>query len=396
VKEKLDTILGELSKLGVHDLREIARSYGIFAPTLLKREELLERIADKMCGKENPNKGKLPTKRGRPPKTKFISKIRIDVPSKLAFMSDAIFSNDCFQTLPDFEAALFFKEDNGTSTKSAIVQGILQSVDNGENNYFFAINKLTKKFEAVVFVPKIFVTEYSLKYGDKIKGSCVESDNSTSMMLTSILQVNEMEPKLNSERTIHGFEDGKFPVEQIAIDEFKPLQGERILVLAKNKKNIFQNAINIAEKIASKVDKVILVGVELTQEMFSIAKNAKNIDILISEYGDPLSVSCNRILASIDYAQALLSEGKNVALISYDLMNQTKILDTKLGQFEKENVYGFREKTVLQIKKIFSIAKATENNDGSITSIAICDESEKNNSFIENNFVSVASQIINL
>lgn len=392
MEKKLEAVLAELNKLGVHDLREIARSYGIFAPTLLKREELLEKISDKMCG-EDPNKGKAPTKRGRPPKTKFISKIRVDVPSNLAFMTDASFSNDCFQTLTDFEAALFLKEDTDNAAKNAIVIGVLQSVNNGESNYFYAINKQTKKFETVVFVPKIFISEYSLRVGDKIKGSSIESDTPNIMMLTSILQVNDNEPKSNVERTFHGFDDATTPTQKVKFEQFEFFKGERVLMLAKTKQTLFEQAVKIAEACAAQFDKVLFVGVEIPQEQFSALKALPNTELFLSEYGDALSIGCNAILSSTDHAQSLLSEGKNIAIIYFDLLCQANLLETKLGQFEHENVYGFREKTVIQIKKAFSIAKATANNDGSITSIVTCIEEEKNNDLIAKNFVMFANKI---
>lgn len=394
MKQQINTILDELSKLGVHDLREIARSYGVFAPTLLKREELLEKINAKMGGKD-PNQGRAPTKRGRPPKTKFISKIRVDIPSKLAFMSDAVFSNDCFQSLTDFEAALFLKEDSDSVAYNAMVSGVMQSVNNGESNYFYAMNKQTKKFESVVFVPKIFITEYSLHIGDKIKGSAIASDTQHVMMLTSILQVNDMEPKNSVTRELHGFEDGLLPTESVALKDFSVLKGERVLLSYQNKTEQFIKANQLAQELTSHFDKVIFVGIELVQEFFAMAKNAKKVETMIAEYGDTLSVSCNVILSSTDYAQALLGEGLNVAIVFYDILAQANILETKLGQFENENVYGFREKTTSQMKRAFSIAKASSNSDGSITSFVTCQENELQNNLIDNIFVKVASKIIN-
>ena len=78
-----------LEKIGVYDLRNIAREVGVKAPTALRKNELIEEILQIESGKKPPHEL---SKRGRPSKNSFCSSIKstISVSDKNAIKKEFI------------------------------------------------------------------------------------------------------------------------------------------------------------------------------------------------------------------------------------------------------------------------------------------------------------------
>ena len=131
----------ELDKLGIYELRNLARQLDVASPTTKKREELLKSIRSRISGEAPPDNK---SRAGRPAKQLHTSD---NLLSNFLVKSDEEL-NDRFSALNIQPTEIVFRQDwemdlFTTTTESIYVNGVLRKTKEG--NWFFLNNSIIRK-----------------------------------------------------------------------------------------------------------------------------------------------------------------------------------------------------------------------------------------------------------
>ena len=136
----------KLEELGIFEIRNIAREVGVYSPTTLKKQELIDSIINIMNGKLEPYVRK--TKQGRPPKSI----------SSLNSLMDVIVPDKVFENKKEEEKEkLYFHDFNETinvnevSSNEQYFHALIKVYDNGDYALAF-LKKYSEDKENVVFI----------------------------------------------------------------------------------------------------------------------------------------------------------------------------------------------------------------------------------------------------
>lgn len=157
----------QLNSLGVHDLRNIARMWGVPCPTMKLKSELVDGIMKIMTGEASFETHKKVA--GRPTKNSIITngyKEELMPPNIENIARER-------KREQQYELGRFINFAQTTDIKTASIvenkQGYLLS---RENNYYL----IDEKNDEVVYVPNLLAVQYGLEIGDRVKATSVSAD----------------------------------------------------------------------------------------------------------------------------------------------------------------------------------------------------------------------------
>ena len=159
-----------LDKLGIHELRDLARQVGVHLPTTMKRDDLINEIMAIISGEKEPHKRN--TNRGRPAK---MSRNYNDLTEMLLpTANSSIDSNKFVFNASDVEYL-------NTNEKDFV--GYIKVYEN------YGVIR-TKELE-LIYVTYAIISKYELIDGDYIMGFAKESKDSR-YIVTSVLKINNV------------------------------------------------------------------------------------------------------------------------------------------------------------------------------------------------------------
>ena len=359
-----------LKSLGIYELRTVARELGVYSPTTLKKNEIIEKIMDIVTGVTKPHVRT--TKQGRPAKNiskitevvNLLSKNNLnEVPYALRMSNN--FSNNSFRSPLSY-----------TNCDEKDFSGLLGQ----ENGEYIVKFDFKKYLEFPVIIPKSYVCQLGLKIGDFIRGKTGIKDNK--VIATQIDSVNSV--CTNNKIIRPNFSDIKyeFPDSHINLESLNPklinlkvidkvcpvYLGARILINYENNKRCDLSNVEYVFDLTKQNIGVNLIGANfLPENLENIKTNYDKVKIITNSYVDHTHSFYNELEIKFENILRNVENGKDEVVIIEDYdsiikkLSNEKILNDNFSPLQAEI---FANNIIL---KIFSCAKLT--NQGSLTVI---------------------------
>lgn len=167
----MEDILVDIEQYRIHELRDIGRKVGVKAPTMLKRDQLIEQIKLLMNGEEKPFKRK--DLKGRPAKKTPISLIRHENSTENDY--DDLFNKEYMYVNGDqdyFGMQVAMPQTVYTACIDDTLEPCEGIVDISSKGFAILRGKNLYCSENDIYISPILVRKYNLRSGDTVKGKC--------------------------------------------------------------------------------------------------------------------------------------------------------------------------------------------------------------------------------
>lgn len=365
-----DLSIETLQELGIFELRNIAREVGVYSPTTLKKQEIIEKIMRVVSGKEKPYIKT--TKQGRPPKniSGLNDFVEVIVPSKVLNEKREERVNNFFN---DFNESILVRD---LDSKESYFKGLIKVY--GEYALCF-LNNIVEDVKEVVFINKSQINFYNLKTGDEIAGKFIESSDNRPCILKEIYSINSLvfengfKRKDDFSSLFASFPDRKLKTNLYKIDDkifadidlFTPLAfGQRIMLVAENRDN--QLNYKILHKLttdANNLNGLAILIDEMPENYYEIRQNTK-LDVLSNNFNKKADLQLE-IEVKVQSLLKRAEHGENVLLFINDLGKLYNYLLTScLSQkYDKEeskiNITSKLKEMILQGKYVKNYSSLT-------------------------------------
>ncbi len=338
----------EMEKLGIYELRALARKVGVSSPTTKKRDELISAIKDIQSGKSQPN---LNNKFGRPVKQLASQD---DLLAKLIINGDRELEEK-MNPSPVIDSLYIKFEQEMPKSELPLnynfieVSGILRVTEKGAH-YFLNYLKLSKK--TYVLVDEQIVQKYNLIEGDLIYGTAYLSYDKAYAKINTVDLINGIKSTDNNyfdeiklvipykEIKNDGIKFGQCKIEEVSdLDDGINYINERIKEF--NKQNI----------------KCVIVALEISIETKLKLDRLENATLIVSTLEDTATLSYEKLCDSLNHTQSLFKHNQNVVVFVMNVLNIYHILDVAF----KNNLMVHSEQTEHTIRKLFAQTRASEN-----------------------------------
>lgn len=379
--EKLTDVL--VRKLGIYELRALAREMGVPSPTTKRRNELVELILENKEKVKNSGiaNAALGGKKGRP----FKKLGTIDE------IMDAVINEDDQKIeapvgRPTYEKLICFAQEmpqfEHVAKEFRILTGVLRMAN--LSTYF-----IDNKFGIKVFIPEEKIEEYNLSKGDFIKARCVKINNLGHFMADKLMEINFIDvdkyvvKSLQKNRPIISRE--KFPFGNAMI-----CCGRRNVV--EYSTDIFEdeNFEDFAKDCQSRGVKVVVAGLNISFENDIMYDNLEGITTFTTVYGSDASLGVARVVDAIAFCEKMNDRGEKTLLFINDMVEVLRTLDK--NYFNPDNNESHAPESVVIAQKILSLGRAYEGGLWTTLLVAYRDV-DKNNDFLNNELFKVSVKI---
>ena len=354
-------LIEQIEKLGIYELRSLARSMGVQSPTSKKREELISAIKDIQSGVLKPQFNNY----GRPVK-KLSS--QDELLSKLIINGDKELEEKIKQQEDDDNEFIVFQQnfdsdDNPLNYNLISFKGIVRKTEKGS---YYALNCLKLGVRTYVLIEESQIKKFNLIVGDLIEGSAYMHSSKAYAKLNNVQYINGEEKENNSydlERELiipNKDLDETLKQGRCKIDFVNGVDGSINYITTKSKEYALNNY------------KSIVLGLEISIETKLKLDRIENITEIVSLIEDEASFSYDKILDAINHANSMFYHNKNVVLFVLDAMSLYRVLDAVY----KSNANSHNEQVKHTIRKLLGIAKSS--NSASISNIVLFYDYQKN------------------
>ena len=351
-----------LDKLGIYDLRSLARKVGVNSPTSKKKEKLIEEIKSIQSGSQKPV---FNNKFGRPVKS---------LNSSGDLFSDFVISGD--QEIKDLiekpkgdDRFIIFNQDFDSSNMflsqvNAEVQGILRKTIQGN---FYLLNELKLGTKVYVVIDSNLAKKYNMIEGDLVCGTAQIFESKNYAQMIEVLKING----------VYAYENKVEDSQDYVIPD-KPLigtnifQGQSKLCEVEGGQNSALDYVNrhLKQFVAEGYECVVL-GLQIPIETKLKLDKMTGIKDVVSFIDDTAKFSEERINDAINYTASLFLHQKRVVLFILDIFGIYDILDTLYQT--NPNIHS--QESGLYIRKLLGQSRATQNS--SISCIGLYSTEQK-------------------
>ena len=372
-----------LDKLGIYELRTLAREVGVYSPTTLKKNELMDQILNIVSGKEKPYVNL--EKRGRPPKEmsrigeiKQIFNVKDDdvqYTRKSKITTNGGSFNQITTSLGQNQKKMcgYFKPFTET-------EGYILNLNS--NNIFNVQSVISSQL----------IEDYSLKEGDYLCYTCSYcNDVKDITVVDEIISINKIsytsKPKrVNFENLPYEYSTKRIDLTSIdsgrvnykVLDRISPLfLGARLII--NNESNNFK-----IDRCASILDKLNDYNVETTvmcigerpEEVQNFVNILPNADVIFKKFNQSAESFRNEFILKFEHLLRQVEDGKNVAIVLNDFNRAKRFIASyiALNEFLEED--EALKKSEEKLCSYFKCGKIT-NDAGSLTAIVMnCNSNE--------------------
>ena len=366
-----------VKKLGIFELRALARELGDTSPSTKKRDELIDVILKSLDNGESiDNAGK---RKGRPYK-------------KLSSLDDIVnnITNEKVFKLPEqveYESLLTFAQETPffsafNEEKRGIFEGYVRRNSDGYSSIF------DPKTDSWVFI-KNFIDDYEkLNIGDKIKVEAKGLASDTQYEAISILSINGKNPKDYVYEKIT-LSNEIISTEKISFDNKNALVGRRN-VLSSNEDVYENNTFDELVKFSKENGyKVVLLAVNTSYENNIKFKSVDSVEKFVTEYGTKSLNNFNAVIDVINYCQNRLNHGEKVILFISDIMDVLRGID---DCFPKDFSNEYSEQSLVIVRKLLSLGRAYQDGN-SCTLILKYNPIDGDDKFLKNDILKISKNI---
>ncbi len=380
-QESLKEIL--IRKLGIYELRAVAREIGIPSPTTKRRNELVDLIVENRNRLQSGMIANLTlTRKGRPYKKlssldKIISAVSFDdetLPNQIQKPAPSYDSLICFaQEIPNFEKV---------GKNERILKGVLRKANSAA--YFIDTEEGIK-----VFVPDDLTERYNLSQGDLLSTRSSQINSQGQYIVNEILEVNFKRiedhkvkdiplanPIISREKLQFGYASiscGRRNAVKFATDIFEDSRFEALCKDCKDRKI-----------------KVIVLGLNISFENDILYRSIDNVTSLTTTYGTHCASGLDRVVDTIALCQKLTQRGHKVLLFINDIVELLRTLDKYYGSSEQSD--GHSVESVVVAQKLLSLGRAYDNGLWTTLLVAYRDSDAKE-TFLNNELFKVSAKI---
>ena len=351
----------QIEKLGIYELRSLARSMGVQSPTSKKREELISAIKDIQSGTLKPQFNNF----GRP--VKKLSN-QNELLSHLIINGDKELEDKIKKEENDDSEYIVFQQnfdsdDNPLNYNLITFKGIVRKTEKGS---YYALNNLKIGTKTYVLIDDAQVKKFNLIVGDLLEGSAYMHSSKAYAKLNNIQYING-EVKENNIYDL----DCELIIPEKYLDETLK-QGRCKIDFVDG----VDGSINYIEKkskeYGQKGFKNIVLGLEISIETKLKLDRIENITEIVSLIEDEASFSYDKISDAINHANSMFYHNKNVVLFVLDAMSLYRVLDAVY----KSNSIFHDEQVKYLIRKLLGSAKSSKTS--SISNIVLFYDYQKN------------------
>jgi|LGOV01.1.fsa_nt_gb transcription termination factor Rho len=394
-----------LEKLGIFELRNLAREIGVYSPTTYKKQELIDNVLLIASGKLEPHVAK--TKQGRPPKS--ISGVNnlldIFIPKNVDNTSEDSNSNYDFNI--GNLANLTAMEGNSNleyNAKDELNSGILE-VYNG--NYGFCLEKsyITDNKSENFFVSNTYISKYNLKSGDELTGYTKKVSDTKPMIMYKLESINGSPVKdfnverknFNESKAIHPNEIiNRKPINKLNgkyLSEFIPVgKGQRILIVTPNNIDYSYLILAVLNTLKHKDDNFVKSCILIDERPEDITEYEDNLEtsrVISTTFEDNPEQAIQKIKLEFERAKRNVEIGKDVVII---LSNLNRLMDiyTKFNASKNDlSLEKTKDKSKLMVKRLLNNARNTQDM-GTLSIISIIEDNA------DEEFISELKELCNM
>jgi len=381
-----------LGKLGIFELRNLAREVGVYSPTIYKKEVLIEKILLIINGKEEPYVSK--TKQGRPPKSInsvnniidiFIPKSNIEEKEKS--YNSLSYDIGMLSKLIAMDSNQLHKQYQAYETKN--VNAILEVFEEG---YGFCYEKgyNTNNLELNYFVSEAMISSYNLRTGDILEGLVKKLMDDKPYLLYKIEKINgvsvsefvlnrpdfnELMAKYPNERILFS-QNEENAVNNLYMEKYLPIgKGQRVL-LATSKETDFTQLISLFLSVKDnnkKISKKCLLIDERPEDITEYKNLLKDTKLVCTNVDDNPCEAIQKIELSIEGSKRKVELNQDVIVVISSLVRLQNLYKKKIAMSKDNETKDDSCLSITMIKKLFASARNTQNN-GTLTIIGLIDE----------------------
>lgn len=308
-----------LDNLSIFELRDLARKVGVFNPTVLKKNELINQIYDIKSGKIKPHISK--TKQGRPPKEigGYDKLVEIFLPNditELTTKEESIFNkgNDIieFHSAPD---------ESEEASSQQTYKGYLEELENGSG---LLRPRSIRNYEQkdFVYVPYRVMTTYKLRSGDEIicKANVVRLDRA--MVLVDIFEINGKPfQEYNPDRECFRYMPCDLKGRNIDLTfgtkdqlDFEIKYGDTIFVYSNQENEFDMFLTKFIQDNENRFDSIVYLCPMLTTKDYERLKT-KKAEVYATDFEGPISSQQKTSFLAFNRARRLAESGKEVLFV---------------------------------------------------------------------------------
>lgn len=363
----------EVKKLGIFELRGLAREVGVPSPTTKKRDELIDGILERIYRGELDDV--VVTKKGRPYK-------------KLAVVDNILSNmtmqeNFASQAKPvSYDEILAFAQVMPVMGKATNEEGIFSGIARkSANNDFYMFYDFSSS--NAIFLPIELKFAQLIQNGDEIECKA-KKVNSNQFFASQITKINGIEVSIYSpKKAVLG--EPIISNQTIDFDNKKIFVGRRNLMFVEE--NFYENSTfdRLEEQATKNGYKIVYLSLNSSIEDDIKLKHANGY-IFSSKFDDACTKSLNKALDCINLCENLLERGQKVFLIVPDIMNIIRVLDYCF--VDENRMYNHSSQSIIIAQKILSLGKAFSSG-ANITALFGCATFDKDDAFITEQLIKI-------
>ena len=345
-----------LKSLGIHDLRNLGRLWGIHSPTIMKKEDLIDEIIKLMSG-EKINTAR--SKMGRPAKSLFNPRYEDNLLPKEILEQAKVVNPEV--ALPETVLMLSAPDAEEYVSMLANKEGYLTQQ---KSNYF-----ITTEHNEVIQIPNGLVNQNKLCLGDYIEVITTPSQIKNLSVAKDLVSINHESPT-DCHRPSCAFQDIILDNQYDVIENIK--EGSKTHFALQKNEDYFGEHLKTFKAFKEKGYEIVMVAVGLPVDGPLRIKSKINATLFASLYENEPMHSVNQVTTAINHAMMLARIGKKVLVVVVDFENICAELDLYfVSQGETRDKFTYS--TLKLIRRLTGLNRRLING-GSVTLITLSKE----------------------